>query len=405
MGFIDRLRGNPTESDFAAMLRRALRRAGDKHELRYEPADSRVLRLIDGKPVGVINLSNMYRSYMAKPRAEREAFLKTCVRGALTYVRELPDDFDSARPDLRPKIWSRAGLEKQRLRGKIDGMGDGPDLPSIPIGDHLLACVAFDWPDSTQSISDADLERWEVSVYEALEVARENLAETTNSYAKIGEGVYSFITGDSYDACRLLLVDRIRDFELAGRPVAVLPNRDTVLITGEDDVDGLGALAAVASEQLQENYRLSGVPLVLEGDEWVDWMPPEGHPHLDAFRNLEVKFLWPEYKEQKEWLEKLNERDGVDVYVATYNAIQKPETGRLVSYCVWGDGVDFLLPVARKVVFARLGQEGFVAVGEWERVIELAGDLLEETDLCPRRYRVRGFPDDAVLAEIGMGEI
>jgi hypothetical protein len=210
MGFFDRLRGQPTQADFAALLIRAIGKAGETRTLQYEPAEARILQLEDGRPVGVINLVNMYETYLKKPPAEREAYLRICVRSSLTYARELPDDFESARPDLRPKIWCRSGIEKQRLRARLDGMGDGPDLPCVPLGEHLLACLAYDWPDSTQSISVKDLEGWDVGVYEAMEAARQNLAETTDGYARIGDHLFSFVTGDSYDACRLLLLDNIR---------------------------------------------------------------------------------------------------------------------------------------------------------------------------------------------------
>ena len=405
MGLFDRLRGRPTQADFAARLILALRKAGETCVLRYDPAEARIVRLDGGNTVGVINLVNMYGTYLAKPRPERAAYLRVCVRGAMTYARELPDDFESARPDLRPKIWSRSGIEKQRLRGRLDGMGGGPDLPSVPLGDHLLACIAYDWPDSTQSVSGADLEGWGVSVYEALEAARENLAETTEGYARIGDNVYSFVTGDSYDACRLLLTDPVRGFELSGRPVAMVPNRDSVLITGEDDEQGLALMAALATDQIEQNYRLSGVALVLDGDQWVDWMPSPGYPLLETFRTMETKFLWPEYKEQKALLDALHEREEVDLFVAPYSALEKKDGGALVSYCVWSDVVDSLLPVARKVIFVREGQEGFAALSDWERVLEVVGDLMEETDDYPRRFRVRRFPAAAALEAIGLGEL
>jgi hypothetical protein len=42
-----------------------------------------------------------------------------------------------------------------------------------------------------------------------------------------------------------------------------------------------------------------------------------------------------------------------------------------------------------------------VASADWDKVQKVAGDLMEETDLYPARYRVREFPTDEQLAEIG----
>jgi hypothetical protein len=53
-------------------------------------------------------------------------------------------------------------------------------------------------------------------VYEALEAAIENLDGSTDRFAKLGDHLYSFACEDTYDAARLMLVDRIRGFELEG---------------------------------------------------------------------------------------------------------------------------------------------------------------------------------------------
>lgn len=87
-------------------------------------------------------------------------------------------------------------------------------MPSQPIGEHLLACLAYDWPESVQSINADNLRDWGVTVYEALEAALENLDSSTEGFAKIGDNLYSFVAGDTYDAARLMLVDRIKAFEL-----------------------------------------------------------------------------------------------------------------------------------------------------------------------------------------------
>jgi hypothetical protein len=76
----------------------------------------------------------------------------------------------------------------------------------------------------------------------------------------------------------------------------------------------------------------------------------------------------------------------------------------MVSYCVWGEGVDALLPVTQKIAFVREGQ-GLVAIGDWERVFDTVGDLMEMTEDYPRRYRVREFPEQAALDAIGRGEM
>jgi hypothetical protein len=88
--------------------------------------------------------------------------------------------------------------------------------------------------------------------------------------------------------------------------------------------------------------------------------------------------------------------------VANYSGIEKKD-GDIVTYCVWANGVDSLLPVTHKVAFMK--GEGIPAIiADWSRLMETFGNLMELTDDYPPRYRVREFPDDATLDAIGSTE-
>jgi len=84
---------------------------------------------------------------------------------------------------------------------------------------------------------------------------------------------YVSATNDAYDASRLLLPEFVRSLEVKGRPVALVPNRDTALVTGDDDLEGLKIITRIADEALDGPRPLSGLPLVFENDEWADWEP------------------------------------------------------------------------------------------------------------------------------------
>jgi hypothetical protein len=133
-------------------------------------------------------------------------------------------------------------------------------------------------------------------------------------------------------------------------------------------------------------------------------MPPPSHPAYSQFRELELKTLGPAYHQQERSLNALHERDGIDVFVTTLSAVQK-ENGDLVSYCVWGSGVDSLPPVAQKVILISKPGGDPVAIGDWDRLREAVGGIMEETDDYPRRFRFREFPSEEALYAIGKGEI
>jgi hypothetical protein len=399
-----RLFRKPTIDEFGAEFVRALQKADATAEFRFESAEGRIVRVRDGKENAVVNLANIFQIHLLTPRLQRAKHLRHCVQLALSTSRTPPTDFDEARANVRPRVWARGGLEAIRLHQLFtESDKGGLDLPCQPIGEHLLACLVYDWPDSVQSINEETLQEWGVTIYEALETALENLGESTSTMARIGEHLYSFMSGDSYDAARIMLIDRISALELDGAPVAMVPDRETLFITGSEDYVGLQFMIELAAGRLGGAYPLSGSPLILQDGEWVDWMPPPTCPAYPKFREMASRFLGSLYSEQKRALEAAFQRGGVDIFVASFSGSERPGGG-LVTYCTWGDGIDSLLPVTDKVAFVREHQ-GMIALGEWEKVVEIAGHLMELTDHYPPRYHVRAFPDQESLDAIGLGEM
>jgi hypothetical protein len=170
------------------------------------------------------------------------------------------------------------------------------------------------------------------------------------------------------------------------------------------DEVGLAFMAELSEKALQEPYPLSGVPLALDDGDWADWMSPEDHPLHRRFKRRKSNWLVARYAEHKKLLHDMHQRQGLDVFVASYSVARKND-GELVSYCVWGVGVDSLLPVTQKVALMRKGRERPVALGHWARVLEVAAGLMEATEHYPPRYRVREIPDEAALVAIGLGEM
>jgi len=401
MRLFNRLLGPPSPDKYARLFVKALREAGDQREARYDRQEF-CLRY-EGER-GVTNLRNLYDEYCAAPRGERNRLLHLQIRGALSHLKEMPEDFEDAKCDIYPKIWARATLEKTRLQQQLEG-GGTLNIPSQVIAEHLEASLAFDLPEAVRTISQEDLDAWGVTYYEALEIARENLETTDFAFARIGENLYASLTGDTYDATRVLLVDLIRRLEVQGAPIAMTPNRDTLLLTGSEDEVGLGMMAELAENALTDQPRpMAATPMRLDGDQWLPWMPAEAHPLFEQFQRMEVRFLHQEYEAQKLLLDAINEKGAIDVFVASYSAVQKRDTGDLVSYCVWTQGVETLLPQAQKVAFVR-GENDIPALSRWDRVAEVVGHRMRRTDDYPARFHVETFPTDKELAEIGLDEM
>jgi hypothetical protein len=401
MGFLDFFSRPPDLDKFAEKFMREMRRAGITEELRHDRENGRIIRGTGDKAAS-IHLGNFYRESLALPRSKRKAHLARCIRG-ITASHEMPENFESARSQLRPKIWARAMFEKSRLQVLIDG-GDPSkfDIPEYEIGSHLIASLVYDMPDTMRSISREDLESWGTTYYEALEIARENLAQTQFLLAKIGDGFYSYSTGDNYDSCRLLVPDLLEKCEVEGDLVAMIPNRDSLLVTGTDDDAGLAAMLALTKQAQEEPRLLVPIPICLDGDAWVDWFPEKSHPLYGDFRDLAMRFYHQEYSDQKEMLERLHEKNGTDIFVASHTVMQK-EGGSIFSYSAWTRGVPTLLPKTEWIAFGSVDDDdkGVLALAAWERTQAIVGRLMKPTDHYPLRVEVTDFPTSAELAELG----
>jgi hypothetical protein len=397
MGFLDKLFGPPTPEKFAQLFMAQLKRFGDPRQMEFDAEQFRLLH--NQGNGGIINLGNFYREYCRVPRSERSNYLQRAIRAMRVNQPELPDEFEHAAHDLLPKIWCRAMIENLRLQAELHGQAEKFNMPHHEVGSHLVASVVYDLPESMRSLSQDELDGWGVTYYQALEAALRNLEQLNFNYAQIDDRMYVAVNGDAYDSSRILLLDRIRSMEVQGDHVAMLPNRETLIVTGSEDELGLEMMLDLGEKALEEPRPLINTALRLEGDEWVDWMPPPEHKLYPRFRLLELKYLYSEYAEQKVALEKLYEARGIDRFVASFSAVEK-EGGEIYSYCLWSQGVVAALPQTQRVVFFAEGQQ-VVADATWERVQSVVGDLMQPLDVYPPRYLVTDFPSPDELREIG----
>lgn len=403
MGWFDWMFGPPTEAKFAQLFISELQKAGETRNMRYDEAEFQLVIAEEGDQSGVINLRNFYAEFCNLSPADRKKYLPDTIQAILAPREELPEDFEEIKPHLRPKIWARAGIEHTNLQARLRGGKKGIDMPQYEVGSHLLASIVYDLPRSVRSVSLEELESWGTSYYEALEIATQNLTEAGFNYARVGDGLYVSATGDSYDASRVLLTDFIRSLEVQGDVIAMVPNRDMLLVAGSDDDAALEGMVSLAEQAVQEPRPLASTALRLVGDDWVDWLPSRGHPLFDRFRVLELKYLFQEYAQQKEMLDKLYEAQGIDRFVASFSAASETDGDNVFSYSVWSQGVETLLPQTERVMFFTpdaAEDKQVVATAPWHRVEKLLGHLMSDVDLYPKRFLVTEFPSEAELAQL-----
>lgn len=399
MGLFDKLfkPRSPSKDKFAQQVMDGIRRAGETAKLVYDEKQFTVR----GEGPRIVNLGNAYAEYCAAAREQRPDVLQRWVRGWFAFAKEMPEEYEDARHNLLPTLRSRSYFDVTRLRMDLDG-GKGT-WPYQTIGEHFAAGLVYDMHVGMRSICQEDLDNWGVTFYEAMEVALENLQQRPTSFIgpQEGEGVYLSVNGDNHDCARLLLLDVIRKLRVKGEPIAFVPNRDTLIVTGSEDMGGLKGMLALAKDALEkQHHQVSTIALRFAGDEWETWLPPAGHPLYNNFKLLQVTMLVEGYRAQKEALDKLHEKRGEDVFVATYNGVQKKDTGEPRSYAVWSGGIVSWLPQPDVVVFLR-SQTDTPRLYNWQQVVQVAGDLVKPLDMYPPRFEVSDFPTDEQFAAMG----
>ena len=121
-----------------------------------------------------------------------------------------------------------------------------------------------------------------------------------------------------------LIKDAIRHFQVKGDHIAMIPNRENLIVVGSEDVEGLAGMVKLAAKAMKEPRPISGIALRLDGDDWTPWLPDASHPSYKAFQELQLQSFGQDYAQQKEMLDKLHEKNGEDVFVANFSAIKSP---------------------------------------------------------------------------------
>jgi hypothetical protein len=381
---------------FSRRYLRALRRAGSGQGWVYDPSEF-ALRCESH----TVYLANVYDEWRKASLWRRGRLLRTYVEALVTAPGDMPDAFEDARAHLMLRIRDLPSLETLRRQLGEDRTGV---LSYHRLNDDLAIELVYDLPRAVQSVNRARLEAWGVSLDDAMRIARHNLRmSTTGTFARVtpahGPGVYAAAWGDSYDATRLVLTELVARLDIQGDPVAVVPHRDHLFVTGSDDVAGLGLLARLAEEQLHEQRWLSGRAFVHRNGGWQRWMPPADHEHEHAFGRLMRLTVGASYEEQKALLDAEPDRAAADVFVASVLLIADAGSDAVRTLTTWAQGVTALLPRTDSVAFGPLADGGHLEV-PWSRVEAVLGAELEPQGLTPERYLVKRFPTSEELERL-----
>jgi len=383
------------EADFAAQLKTAIGR-----DLTFDEANHRLTGSNEA-----ISTTNLYQEWVATAPADRPEAIKKIAAG---FAQAHGDTADAAkvRPQLRPAVRAVSYFDPSQITRLAAGMGSAASTTKIPfvaLGAGAGAAVAIDSPDSMSIATDKQLADWKMSIDDALAIAVANLRADGAHLEQLEPGVWGAKTGDSYDASRIVLVDDIRKLNLPGGAVALIPNRETLLLAGAKDARGLLAMAARAEAVEADPRPIHTVALCLGDAGWSDCVPDVTPEVQNKFSELAARGWISLYGDTHDAYQ---DELGDDLFVA-HLAGMKKQGGVSVSYATWTKTVPTMLPKADLIAFVVLeGPEGkekgkMLGLARWDRVMAAFGSHLKETGRLPRYWATGDwFPSDAELAKL-----
>lgn len=397
MSFLDKVfsRKPPTQNEFAQIVVRAFEQAGISG-LEYREEDFALK--IPGREATIF-LHNTFSNYCLVQAAERKEIVDRLVAG-IANAPEIASDFATARTRLMPVVRDAAYYSLNELLTQKDGSRDpGLMWQARPLADGLIAGVAYDTEHSIATLNRQTLSGWGIGFHQAFSLAKDNLWERTDPNRLVGQnGLYWGEWGDSYDSSRMLLPELIYRLAVDGEPVAFVPNRDALLVTGKNNIAGLRLILKNGGE----SHFKQGHP-VSPNLYWLD----EGVWKLYVPEDLELQTLWMttkrqrdalDYARQKELLEKTPGYEGI--LIARFTVFSRPD-GSMFSVGAWPRNVQTSLPRAEMIGFVLdpESKDSFMVL--WDAAIPIVGHLLdEEPGLTPARYRARRYPSEEQIARL-----
>lgn len=396
MGILDLFFRKPTPEKFAQIAMQAARERGHAGPMEFDAPNFRIM--MHGGEGGAVNLHNFYHDYCQASRAGRRAVVDKYSN--LFVQAEIPESFEQARRKLLPVLRTGAFLQAAQLGPQA---GDGPANTSFAATDFSLDTVmllAWDTEHLTRILDTSQLDKWGVSREAAHAIALDNLRDLApERFVQLGANLYASDWNDAYDSSRILLPDLIH--RVAGQhPVVMIPTRGRMLLSASHDRDDLLTLLSYAQSAIAtEGRRVSTLLYEFVDGKAVPYTPTDEEVARKQ-ADLRRMALQEDYAEQKQLLDQQFEKQGADVFVATYMLV-KGEDERIFSVSTWTANVEALLPETDRIVLGYLDQSG----GEgrrwnlaWADLVAAAGHLMvRQAGYQLPRWRVTAFPDEAVL--------
>jgi hypothetical protein len=302
-------------------------------------------------------------------------------------------DVATAKGDLEPVV---------ALPGAFSS-GAQPAFPHVMLGDN--AAIGITMADPSVVVGKRWLQAWNLTPAQAVAIATANLRQDHIAFVQVEPGLWSTPDTDSIGASRILLVDEIKKLHLAGGPVAMIPNRGTLLLAGASDVKGLTAMATRAGDLASATHSIHTIPLCLAGAGWKECVP---HPNAAVAQQLGDLASNGRVAMYDAVSDAYQTELGDDIFVAHVKVVT-PDDKPSFTIVNWLKGYPSMLPKAEQVAFVLAEDPEHPTVlgyAPWDRVVKVCGAHMKANGRMPTYYANDGwFPSDAQLKQLALTKL
>jgi hypothetical protein len=314
----------------------------------------------------------------------------------------MPDTFREAAPNLLPMIQSRAMVEARSLSISTEAPANHGFI-GMPYAEHLAICIVYDMPNMKRYLTGSDVERWGLPVPEICQAAVRNFNQLRHGFRALSKDgrVFRSLVDDTYDATRLLFDPScFEQLPVRGTHVAMVPHPNVLLVTGDQDPEGLHIVLAEAREAMKDGLAIGPFMFRLSKSGWEPWNPVLSSADRKEFDGLMIDMLDRDYARQQELLRAHPDKISAlgDPFIATYKYLPRDRPDGLRTVSVWGKCVPSLLPKTDAIAFM-IGKK-FQGVVPWSIVAAQMEHELEPAGMHPERYTAFSFPTDERLHDL-----
>jgi hypothetical protein len=390
------------QEKFAHLVRRGLIAAGERRPVLFDKSAFALRLGMFGKEdqPQVFYLQNFFTAYSRLPKAKQAHELEHIIASFAESHEPMPGSFAAAAERLMPQVRPMTEFGIWRLVGQLEGSGL-EEMPFRQITSSVATWLAYDGDRNARRITTRQLAKWGVNFDTAFDLALTNLRRRSEkAFATVAPGVYCSDWADTCDTSRILLTDIIAALPVRGAPVAMMPNRDVLLVTGAEDQEGLRNITRSARKVLADPRPLGANALLLEAGVWHDYVPSMAQRSGIELVELQEEQASSYYADQKGLLDKIHETTGEDIFVASHKIRRESDSDRFIdSITTWTEGVDTLLPRAKSLLLLQPKYRRMI-ISPWDDVVAVAGALLVPMGWWPERFHVLRHPTEAEIEQL-----